>query len=620
MKNKFLSILAGVAIAGLSFGTSSCADELDLSNPDSYDAMGFWRTESNFTGNLVALMNQWRANFDQMTLYTAGELRTDYYWPYSGTDGSGLRDTWVTLNQYDQVNYQFSGFGGGFYGMIFNLNAFLYYDEERGANVLDPDLRNYLEGMVYGMRAWCYFQLHKMYGTCPIRVTPELLKGDYDENKLLAPRSSADSVLMQVKDDLAKSIQHFDAAGAFRPSLYSGNGGVYFWNPAATQMLAGEVYLWSAKVSTLDHKATGAADVAKAKTYFENVVNNYGKSLMPTFADAINTKTNNTEVIFASYYALYEATTNWFNYITYDPTTGGSPGNFWQNVEKDGLTPAPYAGRLTYWYDTATGQEQRNDYYLSRMTGQQQKAVRNAYYRQFDQQDSRIRQLLPIYLVKPEEAENNVRYIADFNPDDYILGGCYVRKYFGSLNTNSNKMEGTNDMVYYRLPLAYFYLAEIANYQGVTADVEKYINLVRKRAYGDNWNEATYGFKAGSFLDNEVAILQEKTKEFFQEGQRWWDLRRLTAVKDGKDKDHLVFRPEGCIGYGLDLASHPDWYEVTANYNDLGKYTISTNTPLLDYATQKHIVLWPLSEATLTGDNALKQTPGYNTEIPWIEN
>ena len=137
---KIKSIIASAAIVGGALCVTSCADDLNLSNPDGYDAGNFWRSEANFTGNLVALMNQWRANYDQMTLFTAGELRTDYYFPIYGTDGSGLRNTWVTLNQFDATNTQFTNFANIF-GMISNCNTFIYYDEERG-DILDDNCRN----------------------------------------------------------------------------------------------------------------------------------------------------------------------------------------------------------------------------------------------------------------------------------------------------------------------------------------------------------------------------------------------------------------------------------------------------------------------------------------------
>ncbi len=607
MKNKFISILACAAVAGSALTVSSCSDDLDLSNPDGYDAGNFWQTEANFTGNLVALMNQWRGNYDQYTLFYLGEFRTDYYWAHSGTDGSGLRNTYWPENAIDYTTPGITNFAN-FYGMISNCNTFLYYDEQRG-DVMSEQCREYLRGMIYGMRAWCYFQIHKLYGTGPLRIKPDVLLGNYDEVALQMPRCTAEEMLAQIKSDINESLTHFNAAGNYSNSLFSGNRGVNFWTKAATEMLAGEVYLWSGKVSTFDHQAN-PADVAIAKTYFTNVLNNYGFSLMPTYDAAINgAKASNTEMIFATFYSETEATTNWFNYITYDTGTGGSRNNFWSCVEKDGTTWSTTANRLSYWYDPTTGEKERNQFYNEKINGQQHHAVRNAYWYQFDQEDSRIKILQPIYLIKKEEKEADIQYIPNFDFDDHILAGCYVWKYHGSMGT-AGKMIGTNDMPYYRLAQVYLNLAEIANYEGNKSDVERYINAIRERAYGDNWDAATFGYTAGSFLDNEVAILQESAKEFFQEGKRWWDLRRMTAVKGGQDSDHLIFRPEGCLGYGLTVG--PNMYEVTANYDQLGQFVIETDVPVLDYATQKHLVLYPLDKTLLDHDKSLKQNPGYD--------
>ncbi len=607
MKNKFISILACAAVAGSALTVSSCSDDLDLSNPDGYDAGNFWQTEANFTGNLVALMNQWRGNYDQYTLFYLGEFRTDYYWAHSGTDGSGLRITYWPENAIDYTTPGITNFAN-FYGMISNCNTFLYYDEQRG-DVMSEQCREYLRGMIYGMRAWCYFQIHKLYGTGPLRIKPDVLLGNYDEVALQMPRCTAEEMLAQIKSDINESLTHFNAAGNYSNSLFSGNRGANFWTKAATEMLAGEVYLWSGKVSTFDHQAN-PADVAIAKTYFTNVLNNYGFSLMPTYDAAINgAKASNTEMIFSTFYSETEATTNWFNYITYDTGTGGSRNNFWSCVEKDGTTWSTTANRLSYWYDPTTGVKERNQFYNEKINGQQHYAVRNAYWYQFDQEDSRIKILQPIYLIKDEEKKADIQYIPNFDFDDHILAGCYVWKYHGSMGT-AGKRIGTNDMPYYRLAQVYLNLAEIANYEGNNSDVERYINAIRERAYGDNWDAATFGYTAGSFLDNEVAILQESAKEFFQEGKRWWDLRRMTAVKGGQDSDHLIFRPEGCLGYGLTVG--PNMYEVTANYDQLGQFVIETDVPVLDYATQKHLVLYPLDKTLLDHDKSLKQNPGYD--------
>lgn len=608
-----VTLISGVAIF------QSC--NLDEFNPNQFDAGGFWNTQTQFEGNLTALMNQWRANYDQNVMFNAGELRTDYYWPVQGIDGSGLYGAEWNYNQYTNSNTQFTNYMN-IYGLISNCNTFLFYNEQKG-DVLADNCRNYLLGMIYGMRAWAFFQIHKMYGTGPLRVNADVILGNYDPTTLYMTQAPVEDFLNQIKSDLENSLQHFNASAGYSNGIFNANRGVYYWSKAASEMLAGEVYLWSGKVSTGNHVAN-PADVATAQKYFENVYRNYGYSLSPTYNDAINTKTNNTERIFSTYYGEGEATTNWFNYITWDFTTGGARNNYWNCVEKDGTTWSTTAQRLAYYTDPATGVKTFTDFYNQKISGQSRYQVRNAYFYQFDNEDSRIKIFQPNYQLTKEELENDVQFVENFDFESHILAACWIWKYHGSQQTGSERFIGTNDMMYYRLASTILYLAECANYAGDNNSVVNYINEVRARAYGNNWDESKYGYVAGSFAENETAILQERAKELFQEGDRWWSLRRMTTVKGGTDRDHMVFQPQGCIGYGLDakLAAHPTWGEIRPTDNPF--VPIETKQSVLDYDTQKHIVLWPLDATLLGSDPALLQTPGYaytdpDRTQPWIE-
>ena len=124
--------------------------------------------------------------------------------------------------------------------------------------------------------------------------------------------------------------------------------------------------------------------------------------------------------------------------------------------------------------------------------------------------------------------------------------------------------------------------------EGNDGDVVKYINLVRQRAYGADWDPAVYGYTAGDFTQNELAIFDEKNKEFVQEGQRWWGLLRMTITKGG---DPLVFCKEGSLKKDL---------------------------PILNKATEAHKVLWPINTGVMSNDETILQTPGYEVagELP----
>lgn len=597
MKIKYLNILAAIAIAGSGMLTS-CS--LDLENPDGPSASGFYNEQDKFILSIIGIHQEWRSDFDVNVLRNAGELRAGIY-NISGIDGSALNDLTYINNSLDAAHPQFNNFAG-FYGVIANLNSFIYYAEQNSGVFLSEAAHDYLLGMAKGMRAYCYFQLHKMYGTCPLRIEPDVMLGNFNALDLAMPRSDAETVLKFVKDEVASSLQLFESGASFSDSRITGSKN--YWNKAASEMLAGEVYLWSAKVSTDNHTAN-PADITTAKTHFENVVNKYGLGMMPTYDDVFATKAGNTEVIFATYYGWGIQTANWYHAYFWAYSTGQAKGNFWSCFGEDGLTPIKDANRTGYYINSEGQPVYNNMYYHGFGNVVNRYQYRNAIWYQFDATDSRRGMLLDNYLV--EEDEKDLNFIENFDKDAHRLAGVFVNKYKGEVIDDWTR--GINNMIYYRLPLAYMYLAEIANYNDVPSDVEMYINLVRQRAYGENWDEATYGYKAGDFRANEVAILKEKTKEFLMEGQRWWDLRRLTSVKGGEAKDHLIFLPESNPGWGLDVASHPLWNEVCSSLSNLSNCVLDTQTPVLDYETQGHMVLWPVNTALLS--KSIKQTPGY---------
>jgi hypothetical protein len=145
-----------------------------------------------------------------------------------------------------------------------------------------------------------------------------------------------------------------------------------------------------------------------------------------------------------------------------------------------------------------------------------------------------------------------------------------LRKFLGT-------MDGTNrsfadDVPVYRWAEAMLILAEIKNKQGQDPSAE--INAVRQRAYGTNPYPV---FVNGSFEANEIAIFEERGKEFVAEGKRWYDLRRMQDATG----DPLAFR---------------------------------TDLPLVGVlikATQEYKLLWPIDRTTLNQDPTLEQNPGY---------
>lgn len=601
MNKIFKKIALFGVVAGLGFGAVSCADELNQTPDDWFTASNFWKTKSDYVGNIIALQAQFRGYTSQI-LWDQGELRAGSLYLGTLADGSGSASENIIRNQYTPSQAQFGNFGD-YWGLIANFNELIYRIENQSEGILDQQTADGLLAIAYGWRAFCYFQMYRMYGGLPIRLMPDVVLGDYTPANLYKARSTAEETLAQIKSDISTSLQKFNSSSFVpQPSTVA-----YVWNKAATELLAGQVYLWSGKVATGDHQAN-PADVATAKTYFSNVLNNYSFALQANFFD-VWTKPLNSESIFSVCYSsmsdktFYGTQTN----LNWSRVTGAARGSVWSNWGPTGYAKEEgKVCRFGKWVNIgADGKATEIDtqYDLKLSLGVQRYQYKNALYFQFNKDDVRRQSFFPVYAPTASELANNVRYINNFDPTKYDLKGTFVIKFRYSDVEGYDYWQPRVDMPIYRLPDAILGLAECCNYEGDNAGVETYINMIRKRAFGANWNEATYGYTAGSFKDNEVAILQESDKEFFLEGRRWFDLRRLTAVKGGKQTDHLVFQPEGCIGYGLNPAANP-W--MIENSGDV----IETTTPVLPMDWEYRL-LWPLNTSLLGADPLLEQNPGY---------
>lgn len=571
----------------------SCDDELNLYPEDYFSTENFWTTSDQFEKSIIAIANQFRG-FSSQILFEAGELRAGTL-ELSTIDGSGTTNSNFIQNIYTESFYQFSNFGG-YYGFIGNLN-WLIYNCNNTTVELSDDLKNGLLGIAYGWRAYAYFQMYRMYGGVCLRLTPDVFLGEYNPEKLYMARSTAEETLSQIKNDIQMSLDYFSKSDY----TYDSSAPDYYWSKACTEMLAGEVYLWSGKVSTDDHEAQ-PSDVSTAATYFNNVINNYGYSLEQNYSEIWTTKHNKESIFSFNYsnesdkvfYSSYNVSFLWAR------VTGTSYNNYWSTHDEDGWGHVKgVANRFGRWHDPQTGEDKDMDLWALSNFGPMRYTYKNALYYQFDEEDSRIDQFYPQWRIN--EDENELTYIADFDPHKHKLAGTFVCKFRPKIISSSPYYQFIVDVPIYRLALAYLYAAECANYEGNNELVEHYINAVRERAYGDNWNEK-FSYEAGSFLENEIAILHEKDKEFFQEGQRWWDLRRLTSVKGGTQQDHLVFQQQGCVGYGL---KGNDWMV------DINGDPIETDVPVLSDNQDEHLLLWPIDETLMNSDPEIEQNPGY---------
>ncbi|WP_270090439.1 RagB/SusD family nutrient uptake outer membrane protein [Sphingobacterium sp. SYP-B4668] len=149
------------------------------------------------------------------------------------------------------------------------------------------------------------------------------------------------------------------------------------------------------------------------------------------------------------------------------------------------------------------------------------------------------------------------------NKGGSVYYGTVVSKFNGTVIGGVRRF--LDDYVLYRYADILLMKAEAQNALGI--DPSEAMNKVRKRAYGADYLNHTFVNK--SKAENDESILQERLLELAVEGKRWWDLVRFEKAFD------LV-------------------------------------PSLVDRKGKNYLLLFPISETTLSLEPKVQQNPGYN--------
>ncbi|WP_270088047.1 RagB/SusD family nutrient uptake outer membrane protein [Sphingobacterium sp. SYP-B4668] len=500
---------------------TACNKSLDFVPEDYFADGNYWQNETQVNNFMVGVHSNLRAQ--QFMLFRLGEMR-----------GGGLTNAArmeVSLSELGVIEHKMTevspgiGAWAGFMNSILQINLFI--NKVEPLSFLSTDKKDMLLGQAYGLRAYYYFHLLRTYGGVPLRLSPDALIGKPDAVSLRLARSSEMDVLTAIKADIAKSLTHFGTS--------QGSNKAY-WTLNASRMLKGEVFLWSAKVYG------NIEDLTEAKSALNAVT---GYSLLSNFGDVFKQK-KNAEIIFTLPYAFNEAESanvslflypvaN-FNGIYYKDTVDVNAPKL---VDPLNIAQASAGGIQRYAYT----------YELFQSYGIHDQR-RNATFYDFYGIDRTV------------------------TPNKVTIRNTVLTKFMGTINNNIRNW--TDDWPIYREADRLLMLAEIANAEGT--DPGSFIQPIRNRAFN---GADPAPFVNGSKDANEIAIFEERMKEFVWEGKRWYDIRRM---KFGSDP--LVFKTSG----------HP--------YGVLNK------------VSEGYKVLWPVGRDVWTNDPLVDQTPGYETTKP----
>lgn len=503
---------------------TACSD-LDLEPIDNFGSGNFWKKEEQVQGFIYGVHNQIRGQY--VNYWLLGEAR-------GGTQKTGNSSIGTSLDYENPIKNQ--GFTkdvtgisnwAGMYGNILNINLAIQKIENE-ITFLPDNKKEYYLGQLYGIRAWYYFWMYRTWGKIPINKGIKVLEGVTDPLPLYLKRSSEKEVMDFIKDDINKSETYFGSNTTIQDKS--------LWSKYATLILKGEIYLWSAKVTT-GNQSPATGDLQTAETALNEV---YGKfSLLSDFSQVFNhSNKGNAEIIFSLRFLENEASSSFyanFLYPTADALFKGTKYDAAGNLYDDPLDLRTAGGTL------------RHEYKIE-------------LYNSYDNLDKR----------------KNATFLDFYSDASQSNPAVLMRKYTGFLNSTGNRIY-TSDIPVYRYAHVLLMLAEIKNKQA--ADPSAYVNEVRKRAYGADYNALTHGFVNSDFATNELNILKERNKEFVAENCRWFDVRRMQ-----------------------DASGNPLAFSVDANYG---------STLSIIPTSEAHKLLWPINVGLLNDDPELEQTEGY---------
>ncbi len=431
-----------------------------------------------------------------------GDIATDN----SVTGGESASDV-LSLQQIDKythypINSTIADLWQVMYEGINRANYLYQYKDKNlsGATVTFAG-KDALYGEVYFLRAFYYFNLVKVFGDVPLFTDKRLTLADSRQLK----RSPKADVYKQIETDLNNAI-------SVLPATQTDKGRATKY---AAQALLGKVYLYENKYDA-------------AASTLEKVITSNAYSLVPDFASIfLLSGENGPESVFEIQYSNGQGTYDWGH------VTRGQ-GNY--SVQQCGVRGLVGSGNMPYNPGWSTNLPTQN--------------LASAYAAGDKRKDATV---LDIEAYKNANPSYNISY----QVAPYENTGLYNAKFQPRKGETSGQVELNYDNNFRTIRYAdVLLLAAEANNKATAANdgkAQTYLNLVRRRAFGDNAHDVNV---TGSALYD--AILNERRLELAMEGERFFDLVRtgkaasvLGPLGFVTGKNELFPIPQGEVDGGL---------------------------------------------------------------------
>lgn len=464
-KFKFIS-LTGCAIMML-VTLNSCKKWVEYDPHDDFriTEQDYLRSESDYRALTVGTYTplQWLNQ-----VFMIGEIASDN--SVSGGESASDVLSLQQIDDFDQypINATLSDIWQSAYEGINRANYLHQYKVKNPAgNTVDFPGKEAMYGEVYFLRAFYYFSLVRIFGDVPLFVDRRLTVTD---SKSLQ-RAPKEQVYLQIETDLSNAI-------SVLPVTQADKGRVTKY---AAQALLGKVYLYHGKYQ-------------ESAAMLDNVITAGAFSLVNNFDSIfLESGENGPESVFEIQYSNGQGTYDWAH-----PTRG--QGNF--AVQMCGVRGLVGSADMPYSPGWSFNLPTQN--------------LHDAYAAGDQRRDAT---LFDVEAYKTANPGLNVSY----QVAPYKNTGYYNKKYQPRKGQSSGQIElnYSNNFRTIRYADVLLMAAEAFNKTGNDATAREYLNLVRRRAFGDNQHDVN---SAGTTLYQD--ILNERRLELAMEGERFFDLVR----------------------------------------------------------------------------------------------
>lgn len=498
-----------LAIGMLSY---SCDDYLEEELVTDVSAASYYTTEKGLQDAVTATYSFLKPFYGQEIGFTMTVFGTDTY--TNGADGSHKFFNFYDTSLNASANFARDAWQTWYRG-INQANGVI----NRSADVdMDAEEKNVRIAEVRFLRALYYFNVVTTYGDAHISLE-ETLGIEVEANKT----SQSEIYAQAIVPDLEFAIANL-------PDNQSDYGRAT--KPAA-EFLLGKVLLTRNYTSFAD-----ANDASRAETLFSSVINDYGFSLLPSFASLFDiANQENSEMVFVvpNSKSQVDSGIDGFGHRghlyflqEYDVRRGLTRdidnGRPWKRFRPTDYTLSLWDRDIDTRYDAsfkhvwfANKEEPPTDATAEEVARAALAIGDTAIYIPGPQRND----------LWPQSRQNTKPYIV-------ITDDEYSERLFPSLNKwidptrpDRQKEQGQRDFILMRLADAYLLRAEARLQQNDPAGAADDINVIRTRA-AVLGQEAAIQITAAD-VDLEF-LLDERARELVGEGHRWYDLTRTSTL------------------------------------------------------------------------------------------